>query len=331
MSRNHITRRQFSTAALATAAGAIAMPHFARAQQNYPTRPVRFVLPFGAAGVADITARLAAEKLGDKFGQRFVVENQPGPGGIAAARAVLSQPADGYTIGLVTNGTSISVAIYKQLPFDPVKDFACISTIGYFELVFCTNATSEFKTLQDFIKAARAQPGKLNVGTINVGGTQNLAAELFKASAGINFQIIPYRNTPEVIVAALRNDVQLMVDFYAPLKGSLVDKKLRPLGSSGTKRSPFLPDVPTVAEAGGFPYEVTSWNGVFARVGTPAPILDRLNKAIHEVVAMPDVQKRYADLGIEAKASTPEELKARLVDDIKKWSAVIEKAGIPKQ
>ena len=149
---------------------------------GYPNRPVRFILPFGAAGVADITSRMAAEKLGDKLGQRFVVENQPGPGGIAAARAVLSQPPDGYTLGLVTNGTSISAAIYKALPFDPVKSFATISTIGSFDLVFATNAESEFKTLQDFIKAAREQPGKLNVGTINVGGTQNLAAELFKSS-----------------------------------------------------------------------------------------------------------------------------------------------------
>ncbi len=317
MSRNRITRRQFSIAT-AAAAGTVALPHVARGQQNYPSLPVRFVLPFAPAGVADITARLAADKLGEKLGQRFVVENQPGPGGIAAARAVLSQPADGYTIGLVTNGTSISVAIYNHLPFDPVKEFACISTIGYFELVFCTNPDSEFKTLQDFIKVARAQPGKLNVGTINVGGTQNLAAELFKSAAGLNFQIIPYRGTPEVIVATLRNDVQLMVDFFAPLKGSLVDKKLRPLASSGPKRSPFLPDVPTVAEAGGFEYEVTSWNGVFAPVGTPAPVLGILNKALHEVVAIPDVKQRYADLGIEAKASTPEELKARLVGDIKK-------------
>ena len=292
---------------------------------------MRFVLPFAPAGVADITARLAAEKLGDKLGQRFVVENQPGPGGIAAARAVLSQPADGYTIGLVTNGTSISVAIYNQLPFDPVKEFACISTIGYFELVFCTNPDSEFKTLQDFIKAARAQPGKLNVGTINVGGTQNLAAELFKSSAGLNFQIIPYRGTPEVIVATLRNDVHLMVDFYAPLKGSLTDKKLRPLAATGAKRSPFMPDVPTVAEAGGFDYEVTSWNGIFAPAATPAPVLALLNKTVHEIVALPDVKQRYADLGIEAKASTPEELQARLVDDIKKWAAVIKTAGIPKQ
>ncbi len=330
MSKNRITRRQFSAATMA-AAGTLAMPRFAHAQQNYPSRPVRFVLPFAPAGVADITARLAAEKLGDKLGQRFVVENQPGPGGIAAARAVLSQPADGYTVGLVTNGTSISVAIYNQLPFDPVKEFACISTIGYFELVFCTNPDSEFKTLQDFIKAARAQPGKLNVGTINVGGTQNLAAELFKSSAGLNFQIIPYRGTPEVIVATLRNDVHLMVDFYAPLKGSLTDKKLRPLAASGTKRSPFMPDVPTVAEAGGFDYEVTSWNGVFAPAATPAPVLALLNKVLHEVVALPDVKQRYADLGIEAKASTPEELKARLEGDIKKWAAVIKTAGIPKQ
>ncbi len=312
-------------------AGALALPQLVRAQGTYPSRPVRFILPFGPAGVADITARLAAEKLGDKLGQRFVIENMPGPGGIAAARAVLSQPADGYTIGLVTNGTAISAAIYNQLPFDPVKEFACISTIGAFELVFCTNANSEFKTMQDFIAKARAEPGKLNVGTINVGGTQNLAAELFKALANLNVQLVPYRSTPDVIVAALRNDMQIMVDFFAPLKGSMADKKLRPLAVTGTKRSPFLPDVPTVAEAGVPGYEVTSWNGIFAPLATPPAIIDTLNKAIHEIVALPDLKQKYADLGIEAQASTPAELKERLAADIKKWAAVIEKAGIPKQ
>ena len=327
---NRITRRQFSNV-LAAAAAAGTYPGSASAQQTYPSRPVRFVLPFGAAGVADITSRIAAEKLGDKLGQRFVVENQAGPGGIAAARAVLSQAADGYTIGLVTNGTSISAAIYKTLPFDPVKDFACISTIGAFDLFFATNAESEFKTLPDFIKAAREQPGKLNVGTINVGGTQNLAAELLKSLAGVNFQIIPYRGTPDVIVALLRNDVQLLVEFYAPIKSTLADNKIRAVAGSGTQRSPFLPDVPTAAEAGVPGYEVTSWNGVFAPVGTPAEILALLNKSIHEIVAMPDVKQRYADLGIEAKASTPEQLRARLEGDIKKWAAVIERAGIPRQ
>jgi tripartite-type tricarboxylate transporter receptor subunit TctC len=325
---NRLTRRQFSNALAAAVASTY--PGSASAQQTYPSRPVRFILPFGAAGVADITSRIAAEKLGDKLGQRFVVENQPGPGGIAAARAVLSQAADGYTIGLVTNGTSISAAIYKTLPFDPVKDFACISTIGAFDLFFATNAESKLETLPDFITAAREQPGKLNVGTINVGGTQNLAAELLKSLAGVNFQIIPYRGTPDVIVALLRNDVQLLVEFYAPIKSTLADKKIRAVASSGTQRSPFLPDVPTAAEAGVPGYEVTSWNGVFAPVGTPAEILALLNKSIYEMVAMPDVKQRYADLGIEAKASTPEQLKARLEGDIKKWAAVIERAGIPK-
>ena len=239
MTTSRITRRQFSNGLAASAAAAGLVPGLARAQ-SYPIRPVRFVLPFAAAGVADITSRLAAEKLGEKLGQRFVVENQPGPGGIAAARAVLSQAPDGYTIGLVTNGTSIRVALYKALPFDPVKDFACISTIGAFDLVVATNAESELNTLQDFIKGAREQPGKLNVGTITVGGTQNLAAELLKSSAGLNFQIIPYRGTPDVIVALLRNDVQLMIDFYAPMKSTLLDKKIRAVATSGPRRSPFF-------------------------------------------------------------------------------------------
>jgi tripartite-type tricarboxylate transporter receptor subunit TctC len=330
MLENRITRRQFS-GTLAASAAVGAWPKSGSAQQGYPTRPVRFVLPFAAAGVADITSRIAAEKLGDKLGQRFVVENVPGPGGIAAARAVLSQAADGYTLGLVTNGTSISAAIFKSLPFNPVKDFACISTIGSFDLFFATNADSPIKSMADFLKAAREQPGKLNIGTINVGGTQNLAAELLKASAGLNVQIIPYRGTPDVIVALLRTDVDLMVDFYAPMKSTLQENKIHAVAASGPKRSPFLPDVPTVAEAGVAGYEVTSWNGMFAPVGTPAEILALLNKTIHEVVAMPDVRQRYADLGIEAKASTPEELKARLEGDIAKWAAVIERAGIPKQ
>jgi tripartite-type tricarboxylate transporter receptor subunit TctC len=331
MIMDRATRRQFLRAVAASVAAAGVLPAGAHAQQGYPSRPVRFVLPFAPAGVADITSRIAAEKLGDKLGQRFVVENQPGPGGIAAARAVLSQAPDGYTLGLVTNGTSISAAIYKALPFDPVKDFATISTIGSFDLVFASNMESEFKTLADFVSKARAQPGTLNVGTINVGGTQNLAAELLKSSAGVNFQIIPYRGTPDVIVALLRNDVHLMVDFYAPMKPTLQEKKIRAVASTGPRRSPFLVDVPTVAEAGVAGYEVTSWNGLFAPAGTPADIINLLNKTIREIVAIPEVKQRYADLGIEAQGSTPEQLKARLAADIAKWAAVIERAGIPKQ
>jgi tripartite-type tricarboxylate transporter receptor subunit TctC len=176
----------------------------------------------------------------------------------------------------------------------------------------------------------RAQPGKLNVGTIAVGSTQNLGAELFKSAAELKFQIVPYRGTPDVIVALLRNDIQLMIDFYGPMKPTLMEKKIRPVGTSGPQRSPFLADVPTVAQGGVPGYEVTSWNGMFVPVGTPAEIINLLNKSIHEVVAIPEVKQKYADLGIEAKASTPEQLKARLEGDIKKWAALIERAGIAK-
>jgi len=312
------------------AAPFVAVSDRARAQA-YPGRPVRLVLPFAAGGVADVTSRLTAEKLGDKFGQRFVVENQPGAGGINAARSVITAAPDGYTLGLVTNGTAISVPLFKSLPFDPTKDFELISTLGYFDLVFAVSGESRFETLADVVKAAREAPGKLNVGTINVGSTQNLGAELFKSAAGLDFQIVPYRGSPEIIVGLLRNDVDLMVDFYAALRAGLQDGKLRPLAVSGIHRSPTLPNVPTVPEAGVRGYEVTSWNGIFAPQGTPREVVDVLNGSLHEILASPDVVKQYADVGIEAKASSPAELGTRLRQDIEKWAKVIERANIPKQ
>src|SRR3954454_14729456 len=172
--------------------------HQALAETRYPDKAVRVVLPFAAGGVADITARIVAEKLGDRLGQRFYVENQPGAGGIAAARTVISLPPDGHTLALLSNGTAVSVSLFNKLPFDPLRDFDPISSLGFFAFVFATSPDSEFKTLAEFIAAAKAKPGALNVGTINVGSTQNLSAELFKTAAGIDFTIIPYRGTPEL-------------------------------------------------------------------------------------------------------------------------------------
>jgi tripartite-type tricarboxylate transporter receptor subunit TctC len=298
---------------------------------RYPTRPVRFVLPFGPGGVADVTSRLTAEKLGDKFGQRFVIENQPGAGGINAVRTVINAVPDGHTLGLVTNGTAISVSLFKSLPFDPLTDFALVSALGYFDLVFAVNADSKLRTLQDFVAAAREKPGKLNVGTINIGSTQNLGAELFKFDAKLDFQIVPYRNSPEIVVGVLRGDVDLMIDFYAAVRGQLQDGKMRPLAVSTAQRSPVLPNIPTAQEAGISGYEVTSWNGMFAPHGTPREVIDTLNKTLREILAGPEVKKQYADVGIEAKASSPEELQKRLRDDIAKWTKVIDRAGIPKQ
>jgi tripartite-type tricarboxylate transporter receptor subunit TctC len=193
------------TAWLGLAAMLVALAPQAKAA--WPEKPIKFVLPFGAGGVADVTARILADKLSQKLNQRVVVENMPGPGGIAAARAVITAPADGYTMAWVTNGAAISVATFQNLPFDPVKDFAMVSMAGTFDLVFVVNDQSEYKTLADVIKAAKDNPGKMNIGTIAVGSTQNLGAELFKSLTGLNIQIVPYKNSPDIVVALLRNDV----------------------------------------------------------------------------------------------------------------------------
>jgi tripartite-type tricarboxylate transporter receptor subunit TctC len=193
------------------------------------------------------------------------------------------------------------------------------------------SAKSPFKSLGEFIKAAKDQPGKLNLGTIVVGSTQHLGAELFKSTAGIDVQLVTFRRTPEVIVGLERNDIQMMIDFYAPMRGALDAKKVRAVAVSGSERIEAIPDVPTAEQAGVKNYVVTSWNGLFAPAGTPKPIVDALNAALVEILALPDVKKRYAELGITARASTPAVLRDRLVGDIQKWGAVIEKAKIPKR
>jgi tripartite-type tricarboxylate transporter receptor subunit TctC len=305
--------------------------HPANAEAKYPGKAVRIVLPFAAGGVADITARVIAERLGSKLGGRFYIENQPGAGGIAAARTVISSPHDGHTLALLSNGTAVSVSLFKNLPYDPLRDFEPISSLGYFDFVFATNSDSEFKTLADFIAAAKAKPGALNVGTINVGSTQNLSAELFKTLAGVDFTIIPYRATPELLVSTMQGNLDLMIDSYSSMKGNLVDKKIRALASSGSVRSQATPDIPSLREGGVADYDVVSWNAFFAPKDTPPEIIRTLNQALREILAEPDVKKQLLDLGIEAKASTPDEISARLKSDIDKWRKVIEKAGIPKQ
>jgi putative tricarboxylic transport membrane protein len=301
------------------------------AKAAWPEKPIKIVLPFGAGGVADVTARIMADKLGQKFGQRVVIENMPGPGGINAARAVITAPPDGYTMALVTNGTAISVAAFKSLPFDPVKDFEPVSMVGTFDLVFAVNSESEYKTLGDFIKAAKAQPGKLNIGTIAVGGTQNLGAELFKSMADLNVQIVPYKNSPDIVVALLRNDVQMQVDFPPAVQGQVNDGKIRVLATSSPQPSPLLKGISTVDQAGVKGFEVISWNAIGVPKGTPKEVITTMNKAMHEVLAMPDVKEQFAKVGVLAHASSPDEMMSRLTGDIKKWNAVIDKADIERK
>jgi len=325
-----LSRRRVLMAGLALAAQC-AVAGGAHAQQAYPTQPIRFVIAFGPGGVADTTSRLIAEKLGEKLGQRVVVENNAGGGGIAAARAVLSAPADGHTLALLTNGTSISVSLFKSLTFDPLTDFAPVSKLGAFEFFFAVKGDSPHRTLADLVKFARDNPGKLNIGTVNPGSTQHLSAMMLKSTAGIEFQWVPFKASGDLIVAMLRGDVDAGVDAFAAFRGNLDDGKLRALATTAPKRFPLLPDVPPAREAGAGDFEATSWNGLFVKAGTPPAIVAQLNKAVAEVLADPDLKRRLLDMGIIADPTSPEALTAFLKADIAKWAEVIERNKIEKR
>lgn len=326
----NFSRRCGSAAAVVALAAAVLLPQIVRAHA-YPDRPLRLIVPFGPGGVADLTARIVTEQLGERLGQRIVIENMPGAGGINAARAVLSSPADGHTLALLSNGTAISVSLFKNLTFDPVTDFVPVSSLGYFDFIFVTGAGSPYRTLADFIRVAKDKPGTLNVGTINVGSTQNLSAQLLKSTAGVDVTIVPFRSSPDVLIALLRGDIQMAIENYAAVQSHIADKAVTPVSSSGPVRTVFLPDVPTVKEAGGGDFEARSWNAIFAPRGTPPEVIRTLNAALREVLAMPDLKKRALELGIEARASSPEEILGRLKSDIDKWAAVIDRAGVARQ
>jgi tripartite-type tricarboxylate transporter receptor subunit TctC len=315
--------------AIALASTAVIVP--AAAQAPYPQRPVMLIVPYGPGGIADTGMRILADKLSTRFGQQVVVDNRPGAGGIIAAKAGSSAAADGYTLLMTGNNNAISVALFKSLPYNIITDFASTSTTSFFDLLLVTRDGSPLKSVQDVIKAAQTSPGKLNIGTINPGSTQNLAAELFRSTAGINVTIVPFRTSPDMAGAILRGDVDLAFEFYAALQGQIVDNKIRVLASTGTRRTAYLPDVPTVEESGIKDYEVASWNGISVPAATPKPIVEALSRAINEVLPLPDVLDKPKRLGMDMRPSTPEEMSARLKSDITKWSAVIEKAGIPKR
>mgnify|MGYP002632422827 CR=1 FL=1 len=232
---------------------------------------------------------------------------------------------------MISNGTAISEALYEKLPYSAVKDMAPISTVAWFDLMLLTNPSSPYKTLKDFVAAAKAKPGSLNVGTINPGSTQNLSAELFKSVAKIDVNLIPYRTSPEVLGALVRGDIAMGIEAYTALKAAVVGGQARAVAVTGETRNSALPDVPTVKEAGIADYDVTGWNALFVKAGTPPAIVAQLNKEIVAITQMPDIKSKFADLGIDAKATTPKQMGDRLAADIAKWSAVIEKAGIPKQ
>lgn len=326
-------RRSFTQSLISAAAGAALLTGFTASAQaeGLSNRPIRIVVPFGAGGVADVTARVVAQQLSTQLGQPVVIDNKPSAGGIVAADTVAKSAPDGHTLFLMSNGSAVTVNLFNNLPFDMVKDFTPVSTLGYFDIGVITDAKSPFKNLGELVSYAKANPGKLNLGSINVGSTQNLAAELFKTTAGIDAQIVPFNGTPAVVTALRGKQVDAAVEILTPIMGQINSKAVNLLAVTGEKRSPLLPSVPTAQESGVKGFVASSWNALAAPSKTPAAVIARLNKEITAAVNSPEVTKKLRELNVQAQASTPEQTAKLLQSEIKRWGDVITTARIPKQ
>ncbi|RCW68746.1 tripartite tricarboxylate transporter substrate binding protein [Pseudorhodoferax soli] len=317
---------------LAASAAAILWPLRVRAQA-FPSKPLKILVPNAAGGAADLTARTVGQKLADALGQPVVIDNRPSAGGIVAGEALSRSPADGHTLLLVSSGTAVSAALFKSLPFDTAKDFAPVSMLASFDLGIVVAQDSRFKTLGELVAYAKANPGKLNIGTPQIGTTQNLAAELFKSTAGIDAQIVPFNGTPPVITAVRGGQLDAMLDILGPLMSQINAKALRPLAVLGAKRTALLPDTPAARETGGSlaHFDVASWNGLAVPAATPKDVVARLSKEVNAALALPDVKQKLLDLSLIAQGSTPAQLASQLDREVKRWGEVIARANIPKQ
>lgn len=300
------------------------------ADAPYPNRPIRIVVPFGPGGFADITVRLLAQKLTERTNALVVIENRPGAGGITAGNVVTSAAPDGYTLFVFSSGIALSKSLLKSMPFDPATAFAPISTMAQFDLLLLVRADSPIHTLKDALDAARADPQKFNVGTINPGSTQNVTGELLRATSGIPMTVVPHRTSAEVLTALLRGDMQVGIESYAAMKAPIDAKQIRAVASSGSKRSPLQPDVPTLRESG-IDAAVDGWNSLMAPAGTPRDVIAFLNGHVRAIIEDSDFSKRMIDLGGEPVGCSPEELGTRLKSDIGMWAAVVKKAGLEPQ
>jgi tripartite-type tricarboxylate transporter receptor subunit TctC len=307
---------------------ALVLPLAATGQTRYPTQAVKVIVPFAPGGLADISMRLIGQKLSERLGQSVVIDNRAGAGGVVAGNAALAAPRDGHTLILFANGTAIAKTLFK-LPFDPVADFTPVTSMAWFDLVLLTKGDGPLKTVADV--QATAKTRALNLGTINPGSTQNLSAELFKHQAQINAQVVPFKSTPEVVTAIIRGDIDVGFESYATVKGQIDAGQLRAIAVTGLARAPWLPQTPTVREAGVAQYDVTGWNALFAPAGTPPEVVALLNRHLQEVLQLPEVKNRLLELGTIARGNGSPEMAAQFTADIAKWAAVIKQAGISPQ
>ncbi len=296
--------------------------------QSYPVKPIQLFVAFAPGGAGDIVARIVAKKMGENMGKPVVVENRPSP--VVAVAAVARARPDGYTLLMAGSGTALTSALFKALPYDLIGDFRHVSALASFDLAMIVSGEADFESLAQVLAYAKANPGKLNIATSRIGSTQHLTAEMFKSMAGIDAVIVPYRTTADIIVALRSNDVQMAVEILPPVLEQITGKSVKALAVTSSIRFPGLSKVPTVSESAIPGFEASSWNGISVPANTPDQIVDRLSREIEAAIASPEVQMKLRALGMVARSGSSEQMTQRLKNDITKWKAVIDKAGIPR-
>jgi tripartite-type tricarboxylate transporter receptor subunit TctC len=297
--------------------------------QDYPARPVRIVVPFGAGGPADVAARLLGNILQESFGQPFVVENRTGAGGVIGTLEVAKSPPDGYTLLMMSNTQTANESLVPTRKYELMRDLMPIAPVNSSDLVIVVHPSVAAKTLQEFIALAKSQPGKLNYASSGQGTPYHMAGELFKTMAGIDVVHVPYRNSGEARSGVIGGQVQMMIDAVPAMAPNIGENQVRALATTGQARSSVLPGVPTVTEAGVGGYEATIWLGLMAPSGTPKPIIDKLNAAVNAAIKRPDIIKLWTEQGAVPMSMTPEEFDKFLRGDIVKWAEVVKKFDHP--
>lgn len=301
------------------------------AHAQYPERPVKLIVPYAPGGSADIVARMIGDEWAKALGKPVVIENRGGAGGNVGVDAVAKSAPDGYTIGLQTVSLAINPALFAHMPYDTLKDLAPIGMVASSQHVLVVNNEVPAKSVRELIALAKKEPGKLSYGSAGPGSTFHMAAELFKAVAGVDIAHIPYRGGGPALIDTISGQVQLCFPVLSAARGQVQAGKIRALGVTGPKRSPLMPDVPTIAEAGLPDYSFETWFMVFAPANTPQPVIDTLNRTLNQVLASAATADRMTREGFEAMPSSPADARARLEREMPQWKKLVKESGITMQ
>jgi tripartite-type tricarboxylate transporter receptor subunit TctC len=299
--------------------------------QDYPNRPVKIIVPFGAGGPADVYARILGQHLQEALKQSFVIENRPGAGAVIGTNEVGKSAADGYTLLMMSNTHTVNETLLPNRNYQLLRDFTAVAPVNYSDLLMVVHPSVPAKDLKEFLALLKSRPGELNYASSGPGTPYHMAGELFKAMSATNLVHVPHRGSGDARTSVIGGHVQMMIDAITTMAPTAQSGQVRALGSTGKARSAVMPDLPTISEAGVPGYEATIWLGIMAPAGTPKPVVDKLNAEINKVLALPELKAQWASQGATPLVMSPAEFDAYLRKDIEKWANVIQAAGIKVQ